>query len=537
MGRQARWWDGKANERYWLESTDREDLGSDLRAPLADEAGRDNWRYTLFREASVGDLVFHYDKRHSAITAVSRVAGPAAGAPIIWVARGSYARERRATPTEVPGYRVPLTDYRLLEQPLSLDALRTARPLIQSIIDTLAASKRSPLYFPFELSKRPVRPLQGYAFKLPADFVAAFSPLHAGAGIKIEEPDMPSQLDDVALFRAAVAAIEDAVPAYAVADVQRFRARAKGLQRVAKSLFRREAKADEWTFHRGGREELQFNLGLDYRRDGRRVFRAGIAFSFETSRSFPDIEILIPKVARFNAWMREHPETLSDLTMWHWEGNERSIDYSPGPIPANLIHNNTFVFVGGQQAVSAIDPHVALRTLDRLFDLYKWVEGGAAANPDSVTNIASAQIDLLHLDSGREIDGGRWIAATIRERTLDIYLRHAEMQLRLKAELLSEGCKEVIFEAPIGQRAVDVVARHADGLWFYEVKTCASVRGCLREAIGQLLEYALWPGATRPKRIIVVGQPSLDANAVAYLKALNKSFPVPIDYRQLTLDC
>ena len=30
------------------------------------------------------------------------------------------------------------------------------------------------LYFPFELSDRPVRPMQGYAFKLPAAFVAHF---------------------------------------------------------------------------------------------------------------------------------------------------------------------------------------------------------------------------------------------------------------------------------------------------------------------------------------------------------------------------
>lgn len=73
-------------------------------------------------------------------------------------------------------------------------------------------------------------------------------------------------------------------------------------------------------------------------------------------------------------------------------------------------------------------------------------------------------------------------------------------------------------------------------LWFYEVKTAGSVRGCLREAIGQLLEYALWPGATRPSRLIVVGEPAPDADANAYLGALNAAFPLPISYRQLALD-
>ena len=28
-----RWWDGQADERYWLEATDRTDIGADLRAP------------------------------------------------------------------------------------------------------------------------------------------------------------------------------------------------------------------------------------------------------------------------------------------------------------------------------------------------------------------------------------------------------------------------------------------------------------------------------------------------------------------------
>ena len=45
----GRWWQSKAGERYWLEATDREDIGADLKAPDAEASGRDNWRYTLFR--------------------------------------------------------------------------------------------------------------------------------------------------------------------------------------------------------------------------------------------------------------------------------------------------------------------------------------------------------------------------------------------------------------------------------------------------------------------------------------------------------
>lgn len=91
-------------------------------------------------------------------------------------------------------------------------------------------------------------------------------------------------------------------------------------------------------------------------------------------------------------------------------------------------------------------------------------------------------------------------------------------------------------EAPIGRRSIDLVARYGDELWFYEVKTSASVRSCIREAIGQLLEYSLWPGATRPHRLVVVGEPDLDPAAARYIATLNETLSIPITYRQMSLD-
>jgi len=176
-----RWWQGLEDEVYWLELTDREDLGSDLRAPQADDTGTTNWRYSLFREVRPGEIVFHYHKADHAILASSVIAGPPYDHEIVWGARGTSARGRGTVPHSRPGYRVPLADFRRLETPVTASEIEAAKPHLKEITMELSAQHGS-IYFPFELSdKRPSRPLQGYAFKLPSAFVAYFPALADGA--------------------------------------------------------------------------------------------------------------------------------------------------------------------------------------------------------------------------------------------------------------------------------------------------------------------------------------------------------------------
>lgn len=176
MEKQGHWWRNVPTERYWLESTDREDLGADLRAPELDESGRENWRYSLFKLSRPGDVVYHYHKPQDAIIAVSRVQGEWKSRPIVWGARGTFARAKGVRPRERPGYTVPLTDFRMLASPLGLDRLRADKAKLQQLLERLRSKHPGHvLYFPFELADRPVRPLQGYAFKLPSEFVHSFN--------------------------------------------------------------------------------------------------------------------------------------------------------------------------------------------------------------------------------------------------------------------------------------------------------------------------------------------------------------------------
>jgi hypothetical protein len=70
----ARWWESRKTERFWLESTDRADVGADLRAPEVDGGGKPNWRYDLLKEIDLGDIVVHGKKPAS--QALSVIAMP-----------------------------------------------------------------------------------------------------------------------------------------------------------------------------------------------------------------------------------------------------------------------------------------------------------------------------------------------------------------------------------------------------------------------------------------------------------------------------
>jgi hypothetical protein len=529
MPLKTRWWDSDPAERYWLESTDRPDIGADLKAPIVDESGKDNWRYTLFQEAKIGDLVFHYDKKVAAITAVSRIAGPAVEAQIVWAARGTYARERGAVPSQLPGYRMPLSDYTPLASPVPLAEIRQKRKALDQLYSRLHEAHDA-LYFPFELGKRDTRPLQGYAFKLPAAFLNVFPNLTAGADQIVQA----SVLNEAAIFENCVAKIEAAASRFSFGRLQQVRKSIHNYRKADRRLFAPRKANQTWAFHHGGRGELQFNVGIDRFPNGAPAFRAGIAFSFETSRSLTNIEIFLPKVQLFNDWLLEHSESLYDLTMWSWRAGKRSDDRLPAPIDMSHFQAGNFIFLGIRQPLADIDEIQILRTFDRLFPIYERVERQAKLK--KLVSASKTTESVFHRHRGRTIEGGRWIQATFPERTLNIFLRHREIQRRLEQELLAEGFANIRLEVPFGARYIDTVADHGNQTWFFEVKTAQTVRACLREAVGQLLEYALWPGAVAPSRLVVVGEPSIDEEAERYIARLNRTFPIPLHYRQLSLE-
>lgn len=189
-------------------------------------------------------------------------------------------------------------------------------------------------------------------------------------------------------------------------------------------LFNDQTIHADYAFHVGGRSELQFNFGSDAV-EGLPVLRHGVAFSFETSQSLPSIEVLLPKVARFNEFLRVYPDACANCRMWHFDHGKRSGNYSPSMIPPELCRNEVFVFVGQWSDPHEVDVEKVLDTFDQLLPLYNYVEGDQDSFPSEVTTPS---------DSAAAFRPGCTIkmsstTATLSERSLDIALRHNDVQL------------------------------------------------------------------------------------------------------------
>jgi hypothetical protein len=280
-----------------------------------------------------------------------------------------------------------------------------------------------------------------------------------------------------------------------------------------------------YAYHIGGRSELQYNIGFE-----EKGFRYGVAFSMEPSFSFPNIDALLPNVARFNEFFRVYPDEFSDLLMWHSTDGKRSPNYSPGPIPAELVESTVFIFLGELLPADQIDYDRVLDIFDRLLPLYAFVQGN------------SEFPEVLPADKKFEFTPGCSLkqstaSASLSERTLNIRLRHNDLQVALHRYLSSQYGKEAV-GTELGNGAgarVDIVVKQKTAYWFYEIKTAVSARGCIREALSQLVEYSLWPGAQYAERLIIVGEASVDADSRTYLERLNKDFNLPIEYQQFDM--
>lgn len=166
------WWADDPGQRYWMEITDRTDLGADLLAPTRDGANRPYWGYELVTYVQPGDVVFHWHKNllgAPGIVARSVASGEYEDTEMEWQAHGTTGRLSARTPPR-PAWRMPLASFAMLDSPRLIDEIRAKEDELRSTFSELTERVGAPLYYPFGFSdSRPLRAQQTYFVKLPAE--------------------------------------------------------------------------------------------------------------------------------------------------------------------------------------------------------------------------------------------------------------------------------------------------------------------------------------------------------------------------------
>jgi hypothetical protein len=146
---------------------------------------------------------------------------------------------------------------------------------------------------------------------------------------------------------------------------------------------------------------------------------------------------------------------------------------------------------------------------------------GAADGPIRGVNFhPSSPTQSLELQQRKAVD------------STDVTRVHAKMQKSLYEKLCQTyGKQNVAVELAMSSgRPADIVVRQPDGFLVFEIKTAVSPRACVRQALGQLLEYSYWPGSANCAGLKIVGQTSMDTRTQEYLEGLRTRFSLNVEY-------
>jgi hypothetical protein len=144
---QRRWWASDSREIYWLETTDRPDVGVDLNAPEVNEEGKSYWSYDFVREVAECDLVFHYETPSERVAFWSRAVGQPYQAEVVWGAHGQASGRGPVAPYPRPGWRRPLDGPFPVSQPVTLRDLQAREDELARIYRELRERVGGSVYF------------------------------------------------------------------------------------------------------------------------------------------------------------------------------------------------------------------------------------------------------------------------------------------------------------------------------------------------------------------------------------------------------
>lgn len=135
---------------------------------------------------------------------------------------------------------------------------------------------------------------------------------------------------------------------------------------------------------------------------------------------------------------------------------------------------------------------------------------------------AAADLGPLPENDPRRSEALRQRAA---QQGVEVDPKHIRMQNRLYLALKTRHA-EVTYE----ENFIDLIGRDPECVTYYELKTDPTARMCIRNAIGQLLEYSYYKESSRANCLVIVGEAPATSDDQAYLEVLRKEFGLPIKY-------
>ena len=163
-------------------------------------------------------------------------------------------------------------------------------------------------------------------------------------------------------------------------------------------------------------------------------------------------------------------------------------------------------------------------------------------NAEDFTNLSKlilepAVRDLDHISVSERLKEIPSSSYHLEHKMIIRHERHEMVKDKLEYKLSKKYGEDIVkqeYTTKSGTR-IDVAVLIPNKYKFYEVKIADSSRECIRQAIGQLLEYSYWP---KPKHqeaahLIIVGEPKLDDAGCLYIEELRKRFGLPLYYESI----
>lgn len=124
------------------------------------------------------------------------------------------------------------------------------------------------------------------------------------------------------------------------------------------------------------------------------------------------------------------------------------------------------------------------------------------------------------------------------KKNIELELKHNVLQTKFLKYLQQEfGKKSVKRECnSYGASRIDITRKTDTGFVFYEIKTFNSLRSSIREGLGQLLEYCLYPNVIEAESIVLVSHVHPSEEIKEYLTHIKKFINLPFSYIHFDLD-